>query len=68
MQSFRLRLSNQPALAQVPLGRILVRLRCQRACRQPPTRVSLLHSDEHAAHAGNGRGGPPAWQLVLIGE
>ena len=66
--SLRLMLTRHPSLATEPLGRILLRLRCQRTCRQPPTRVALLHADEHAARAGNGRGGPAAWELVLVGE
>ena len=43
-------------------------LRYERICHQPPLRMPLLHSHEHAAHVENIRSAPDAWELVLIGE
>jgi hypothetical protein len=63
---FRMMLIEQPHLAAVPLGRILVRLRCQGTCRQPPIRVALVHVVEQSyAAAYNSRSS--AWELVLVG-
>ncbi len=66
--ALRLLLRDHPHLAAAPLGRIVPRLRCQAMCRQPPSRVVLLDVVEHAAREGNARSGPPAWELVLVGD
>ncbi len=65
---FRMMVRDHPHLARVPLGRIMLRLRCSGRCRQPPVRVVLLDIVEHAAHAGNAQSTPLPWQLVLVGE
>ena len=64
---FRFMLIKRPALAPTVVGQILLRLRCE-ACKRPPTRVWLIVAAEHAAHAGNGLGGPPPWSLILLGD
>jgi hypothetical protein len=64
--SFRLMLDEQPGLVRMPLGRVLIRMRCQRTCRGKPTRVALLHHVEHATWAGQ-KSRPRPWELVLIG-
>ncbi|MCQ8279828.1 hypothetical protein NFI95_15395 [Acetobacteraceae bacterium KSS8] len=64
----RLMLTKHPHLANRPLGWVVDRLRCSRACRGKPTRVVLLDAHEHASWLGHKGDRPMPWHVVLVGE